>query len=314
MPRQASVVVALLASLAATASAGRKPPPVPVQITSSSGDSFVERMGPSGVAAAVIRSNGDLAPGAPGNVDGSHELYEVSFADDSLEQVTASASDSSSPRISRDGLVVVSSDGDLASENPDNADGSYEVWFWTPPSVVTPTAGSLEQITATPRDSFFQTFWDGGRKAFFASKGDLTPGLPGNADGSNEVFSYDMTAKTFAQLTDSPRDSLVRAVCPTEACAVIESTGDLAPGAPGNADGSFEVFLLALDTHVVTQITDSSADARRRGQDATARYLAVESRGDLVPGAPGNADGSQEVFVYDRAKKTLTQITDSALD
>jgi hypothetical protein len=312
MSRKTLCVVVVLA-LCAIAEAKKAPPP-PVQITSSTGDSKVERVGGKGVPFAAIGSTGNLAVGA-GNADGSHEVYELRELDNSLVQVTNSTGDSSSNRVITGGQMVVASQADLTpgGEYGGNADGSFEAWLFIPDSI-THSGDLLSQGTGSTEDSFFQTFFDDEKQAFFNSKGDLAPGAPGNTDRTNEVFSCDLATRAMTQYTNSARNSLIRGVCRTEACAIVESQGDLAPGLPGNADGSFDLFLIDLATKAITQITNSTVDSRYRGQDAIGRYLGIESTGDLTPGAPGNADGSREVFVYDRVDKTLTQLTNSLLD
>jgi hypothetical protein len=301
MARTALVVV----SLAALAAAARA---APKQITSSPGDTVVQRFGATRSGLVALSSNGDLTPGDPGNADGSAEVYLLQLATGSLRQVTASAADSSSVRVTRDGRIVISSRGDLTPGAPGNGDGSFEAWLSTPATAT--AAASLVQMTSSAEDSFFQTFWDDEDRAFFASKGDLTPGAPGNADGANEVYVYDVATGTLTQLTNAPQASLIRAICGPERCGVVESGGDLTPGAPGNADHSTEVFLLDLDTLAFEQVTSSLGTTHYRGQDAAGRRLAFESTGDIVPG--GNADASQEVYVYDRKTRTLTQLTHSA--
>lgn len=293
-----------LAALAGSARAGTE------QLTSTPGDTYVERLGPPGSGLVTLSSTGDLVPGGAGNADGSAEVYLLDLATRGIVQLTASAASSSSARITAEGRVVLASRGDLTPGGPGNADGSFESYLYSP-ATGTGTS-SLEQLTSSAEDTFFQTYWDDGRRAFFVSKGDLTPGAPGNPDGENEVFVHDVATKTLSQLTNSPRASLIRAICAPERCGVIESAADLAPGAPGNADGSTEVFLLDLDTLAIAQVTSSAANTSYRGQDPRGRYLAFESRGDLVPG--GNADGSREVFVFDRKAGTLHQATASAGD
>ena len=148
------------------------------------------------------------------------------------------------------------------------------------------------------------------------SRGALRPAAPGNPAAKNQVFSYDLASDSLVQLTSGDNESLIRAICAEDDCGVIQSSADLVPG--GNTDGSREIFLLDLtpsgETRGFTQLTSSTADTFFRGQAPGGRYLAFESRGDHVPGSPGNADGSQEIFVYDRKLGVLTQATSSSAD
>lgn len=275
----------------------------PEQITASSGDSRVDRFAPGRSGLGAIVSDGDLTPGAPGNVDGSRDVWFVDFDNGDLTQVSSSDRHSSALRVTEDGDVVVASRGDLTPGAPGNTDRTYETWFWARSS------GQLQQLTATAEDTFFQAYFREGRRAFFVSKGDLTPGSPGNADERNEVFSYSLSNDDFAQLTSTPEESLTRAIDPKGRYALLQSRGDLAPGAPGNADGSWELFLLDMQSLDIEQMTASAGDSIYAGWSADGRHLAFTSTGDLLAG--GNADGSREVYVLDVNKGGIRQITES---
>jgi Tol biopolymer transport system component len=298
--RTAWAVSGALAALAAFAQAA------PEQITASAGDSRVDRFAPGRSGLGAVVSDGDLTPGAPGNTDGSREAYFVDFDKGRVTQVTSSDRNSGALRVTEDGDVVVASTGDLTPGDPGNADRSWETWFWTRSS------GRLQQLTATSEDTFFQAYYREGRRAFFVSKGDLTPGDPGNAERRNEVFSYHLGNDDFRQLTSTPEESLTRAIDPKGRFALIQSRGDLTPGAPGNADGSWELFLLDLQTLEVEQRTSSAGDSIYAGWSDNGRYVAFTSTGDLVAG--GNGDGSREVFVLDVNKGGVRQITASGGD
>jgi Tol biopolymer transport system component len=276
----------------------------PVQVTDSLGDSQSERIGPASSNLLGIRSDGDLTPGQPGNTDGSREVFVLDLLTFGLTQLTNSSGHSSATRIAGDGRVIASSRADLTPGAPGNADSTFEIWL--------ANAGPLEQLTETAGDTFFQAFV--GPWGFVVSKGDITPGNPGNPDGNNEVYAYDFGTQTFTQVTATPEESLVRAVDPKGRYAVIQSRGDLTPGAPGNADGHFDLYLLDLDTFALTQITASNEDTLYWGLSPNGRYVAAETTGDATPGQPGNGDGSNEVYFYDVKKKKLRQITDSTED
>src|SRR6185295_5869967 len=144
-------------------------------------------------------------------------------------------------------------------------------------------------------------------RAFFVSKGDLTPGAPGNTDGKNEVYVADFEKFRLRQLTNSAGETLLRGVTGADS-GVLESSGDLVPG--GNADGSHEIYRVQLHSGAVEQITASGVDSRFADAGSSGRYISIESRGDLVSG--GNGDGSLEVFVHDRRRGKLFQATSSA--
>lgn len=280
------------------------------QATSSAADTTVQRFGPPLSFYAALRSTGDLLPSGPGNADGSTEVFRLDLKSLELLQCSASDGDTASVKVTIGGDVILSSTADLTPGQAGNADGSFESW------VFEADTRSLRQISASLEDTFFQTFWDERRQAFFVSRGDLTPGAPGNTDRQNQVFSYDVSSRVTEQLTAGDGESLIRAICGRDACGVVQSGVELVPG--GNPDGSREIYLLDLgdgsETRGFRQLTSSGADAFFRGQSVGGRYLAFESRGDLVPNLPGNTDGSQEVFVYDTTVERLYQITNSAGD
>lgn len=291
----------LVAGLAAVALAGP-----PEQITSSLGDSALTRLARGRKGFGAIVSAGDLTPGVPGNADGSREVWFVDLDTGRLAQVSASDRDASAPRVTRDGDLVIASTGDLTPGAPGNTDRSWESWFWDR------TTGRLQQMTATAEDTFFQAYYRRGRRAFFVSKGDLTPGAPGNSERRNDVYTFQLASEEFRQLTATPEESLTRALDPRERFALVQSRGDLTPGAPGNADGSWELFLLDLRTLALEQVTASAGDSVYEGWSDDGRFLAFTSTGDLVDG--GNADGSREVYVLEVKRRAIRQITASAGD
>jgi Tol biopolymer transport system component len=277
----------------------------PVQVTDSDGDSEIQRFGPKSVPFGAILSTGDLTPGAPGNTDDSQEVFLINWDRNNLRQVTSSPGNSSSVNISTRQLMVVASREDLTPGAPGNTDNSFESYLYNK------AKDTLTQMTNTSEDTFFQTFFGKGKGALFVSKGDLTPGAPGNTDGENEVFAYDFDTGQWRQLTNSPYESLVRGISPDSKFAVIQSEGDLTPGAPGNADHENELFIVDLGNGSLGQLTDSTGDTRLGSVSRDGRWIAINSTGDLTPGAPGNTDGGWEAYLYDVKTRRLTQITDS---
>ncbi len=298
------LLAALAATLTATLAAGAAHAR-PRQLTASSGDTYVARRAPNGRGPLALVSDGDLTPGAPGNADGSRETFTLDVRTGALRQLSASDRSTTPARVGAAGDVVLVGTGDLTPGAPGNADRSVETWFFDA------AEGRLEQATATASDTFFQAYFDGGRRAFFVSKGDLTPGAPGNADGRNEVFTLARDTGEFRQLTNTPQESLVRALDPLGRFALVQSRGDLTPGAPGNADASCELYLLDLATLALHQVTASTGDSVFADWSADGRHVAFTSTGDLTG---DNADGSREVFVLELPGEELRQLTASAAD
>lgn len=77
----------------------------------------------------------------------------------------------------------------------------------------------------------------------------------------------------------------------------------------GNPDGSFEAYLINTDTFVITQLTDNvGLDSFPFDISAGDNLVALSSQGDPTG---DNPDANREIFLYDRASMTFTQITDT---
>ena len=302
MTRTALPALAFLAAVAGAAHA--KPAPRTIQATRSAADTSLERfpvVGPGRWAA--VRGAGDLTPGEPGNADLSPEIWRVDLFTGALVQATSSSGDVRCPRVTVRGQLLISSRDDLTPAAPGNTDGSFEAWIFDP------AAPPLRQLTSSTEDAFYQTSRPLEPRAFFVSKGDLTPGQPGNTDGRNEVYVADFDTFQLRQLTNSPGETILRGVTGPDS-GVVESSGDLVTG--NNADGSREVYRIQLHTGALDQITASLGDSTFVDSGVAGRWIAIESRADLLPGR--NPDGSLEVFVHDRATNRLVQVTSAAGD
>src|SRR3990172_3076525 len=90
------------------------------------------------------------------------------------------------------------------------------------------------------------------------------------------------------------------------------STRDLTPGAPGNADGNLDIFLFDTTTSTFTQLTNTAGWSNSDPAiNAAGTRIAFASNRDLTPGAPGNADGNAEIYLFDTTTATLTQLTNT---
>ena len=189
----------------------------------------------------------------------------------------------------------------------------------------TPTTGRfLTQITNTTGGSTRNpAISSSGTRIVFQSNRDLAPGSPGNADGNAEIFLYDTTTGAFTQITNTTGGPTTANQNPDisgdGSRIVFRSNRDLTPGSPGNADGNVQIFLYDIGTSTFTQITNSSDEdnvgaAGSPKLNANGTRIVFSSNSDLVPGSPGNADGNQEIFLYDTTTSTLSQITNSTGD
>ena len=210
---------------------------------------------------------------------------------------------------------------DLTLGNPGNADGNSEIFLFDT------STGIFTQITNTTGGfSVLPSINADGTRIAFASDRDLTPGNPGNADGNEEIFLFDTTTNAFTQITNTTGSPVFGG--PNEFPSInadgtriaFVSDRDLAPGSPGNADGNREIFLFTTTTSSFTQITNTTG-ATLNGVsnsfpsiNADGTRIAFVSNRDLTPGNPGNADGNNEIFLFDTTTSTFTQITNTTGD
>jgi Tol biopolymer transport system component len=309
----------------------------------------------------AITATGDLAPGAPGNADGRLELF-LWIEGVGITQltkrvnITFGTATISPPSISADGRrIAFVSSHDLATGalNP-------QLYVWTEGAGVQPLARAYSaamnaagtRIAFVSNASFpLQVFlwtegvgfsqltgtssWNGtddasisinslGTRIVFTANGDLTPGAPGNADGNQEVFLWTESAG-ITQLTNTSGSSAAGgpifggfrpSISGDGNVVAFTSNADLTPGAPGNSDGSFEVFVWTEGVGF-TQLT-STISSVSWSISADGRRVALSSNGDLSPGAPGNSDGNPEVFVASvelpPATAAVLAVSPSALD
>ncbi len=207
--------------------------------------------------------------------------------------------------ISGNGLFVAfQSNGDFTAMN---ADGGPEVFLYDEAN------GMMKQIVSSPAGTFSgHPSLDGsGEQLAFISNADLAPG--NNSDGNVELFLYRVSSGAVEQLTDTVRDhSFYPAISDSGTQIALMSGADLAPGE--NIDGSFEFFVFDIATKMAAQITDGITSPGQSNQigpmiNSDGTKIVFASDRDEVP--PNNADLNQEIYLFDAASKTLTQITDT---
>ena len=276
------------------------------QVTHTAGFAFTSAPAISGDGRWVaFTTNADLTGG---NADGNAELFRYNTATGTLTQVTDTTGGSlfanQSPTISGDGSrIAFTSNRDLV---PDvgNADGNAELFLWNSGTgaftQATNTTGRYDMAVLGPAISA-----DGSRVAFLSDR-DLVAGQ--NADGGVDYFLYDVGTGSFTQLTAIPTPGGIYSLPKLDAdgSRVVFSTSHDLTGQ--NADGNREVFLYDRTTGLtqVTNTTDTDSFASAISADGT--RIAIASTADLT-GA--NADGNQEVFLYNTTTGAFTQVTDT---
>src|SRR5262249_38303439 len=206
------------------------------------------------------------------------------------------------PSISGDGRrIAFYSDRDLVPGG--NADANLEIFLHED------TTNSFTQVTNTIGGSgnFNPSISADGTHIAFLSDRDITGG---NADGSFEIFLYDVTANNFKQVTN--------VITATNQAPSINGDGTRIAFASdgnmtaGNSDGNFEIFLYNTATDSFTQVTDTTGGTNANQQpsisDDGKRIAFVSNRF-----SGGNPDGNGEIFLYDNATGGIAQITFTTL-
>jgi hypothetical protein len=274
----------------------------------------------SGWYAALI-SNGDLAPGAPGNTDKSWEVFRWAN-DGSVVQVTSSTNErpppiitgTSAPSISADGQrIAFASMQDLTPGLPGNTDKSWEIFLWT-------AGAGLRQLTESPGvDGALGSLqpWisaDGRRIAFASDKHGRQAGAGVYAEAQTDVYLWDEAAgiRRLTMVASPTRRAWMPRIAGDGRHVAFYANADLAPGTLGNTDGTTEVFLWT-DGQPMRQLTQQAGGRAMGLWSAPAvawdgSVVTFDADADLVPGAPGNPDGSTEVFIWSAADGLL-QVT-----
>ena len=290
------------------------------QITNSTGGgNSSPSINAAGTRIAFV-SDRNLTPGSPGNADGNSEIFLFDTTSGLFTQVTnTTGCVNRGPSINNAGTrIAFESTCNLTPGSPGNADNNFEIFLFD-------TTAGLTQITNTTGaniagDSNLEPSINAaGTRIAFVSTRDLTPGSPGNADGSLEIFLFDTTTGIFTQITNtigfSNSEPSINAAGTRIA---FNSFNDLTPGRPGNVDQNAEIFLFDTTTGLFTQITNTTFgifpvtgyNLRPKINAAGTRIAFVSDR-DLVPAGPGNTDANFEIFLFDTTTHVFTQITQS---
>lgn len=298
----------------------------PIQITSAVGlNSFGASVSDDGKRVAFYSASN--LTGA--NADGSFEIYLYDRPSNTLTQVSNFtgghlAGGNQVPVLSGDGNRL--SYQHMASNNGVNT--AQTVFYdHATQSTVTVTAPALfNETNELSRDGKTIAIATGntGLRLYDTAAGTLGPVIAGNTfntamsrDGSKlalEVFGNlefrDLTHGTTLNITPANAGFNLRPDLSDDGSKLaFTSTYD---PLGSNADHNAEVFYYDLITHTVRQITHTTGDAFSNGDvslSADGSRIAFTSVEDLLG---TNADGNQEIFIYDVLDDLLTQATVTA--
>lgn len=169
-----------------------------------------------------------------------------------------------------------------------------------------PPTCTLIQITDTTGGiNHFADLNSAGSRIAFASSSDP---LGSNADGNQEIFVYDLTTSTLAQITNTS-DGSNRSPSISDAGNRIAFASDSSTLGT-NPDGNQEIYLYDTTTSTLTQVTNTTGiSSSNPSISGNGSRIAFQSDGDLTG---GNSDGNDEIFLYDFTTLTFTQVTDSS--
>ncbi len=266
----------------------------------------------------------------------SSSLVSAQTADTVIGQISSSARESFVGGISGDGrLVVFESSGNLATENPRNADGNREVFLFdyaqrriyqitdtrsllidTTKAATLATNIKVEIANIRPQMS------NDGRWIAFGSN--ATIAFPGTStaapiDSATNPGSFDANAYTDSSgnnnLTRDGNTEMWLYQIPALAAADLSSGGEIAP--TELSGGAFiRVTNTVASSAPAAATTTSSAtiadDNREASLNNDGNYLAFVSTRDLAPtGSVNNAspNNNDEIFSYVRSTGATAQIT-----
>lgn len=287
------------------------------QITDSSGANVEAKGGglvltPQSSSSPASSQNGNvLAFVSNANLTGDNpNVIDQIFvsAGGGFERITAlTGGHAGSPALTSNGrFVTFESDGDLTPGSPGNADGNIEIFRFDRSTStlvqVTDTTGCENRQPTVSRNN------QGRRIAFSTDCTDLSPGF--NADGNREVVLWDANSGNFQFNETSGCANTAPAIARHNQGRYVSFSSDC-DYAGGNADGNVEIFQWDRQTDNYNQITTSvGADNGGASSSNNGRYVAFISNADFTG---GNADGSFEVFRFDRnGGGSFQQLTDQS--
>lgn len=172
---------------------------------------------------------------------------------------------------------------------------------------------NFKQLTPnTTFNSYVPNLSSDGKLIIFTSSADLSNN--GKITSSKDIFIYDREFENFTQLTSNPVGRSCKNV-------IISGNGEYAAGfcnssldlTKPNSDASYELYYFDLTNNTVEQV-NSNSSASGNNKD---RQIAINHEGDFIyftsisdlDPLNDNSDGSSEVFLYDRSKNEVRQLS-----
>lgn len=236
------------------------------------------------------------------NADGNQEIFRYVVATDTHQQITVTTGGTVAnrdPAINGDGTdIAFVSDRNLSASNPDL---NREIYRWIGGGMI--TGISAVTVTTGAVSSKQPTINAAGDRIAFVSDANIGAG---NADGNNEVFTFNTGGATTTQVTnttggDNYEPSL-------DGLGTHLAFGSDRALAGTNADLSPEVFLrdiTAGTTRALTATADPDA-SYSPAVNGNGRRIAFSSNGSF---AGRNGDGSEEIFLRETTAGTTTALT-----
>ncbi len=296
-----AVVAALAVSLAmwgTAVPAGATPVcTVTDQVTSTTGGNNVNVSYDGDGSRMAFVSNRDFVGT---NADGNNEIFVYDVATVTYTQLTVTSGSGgvNVPSISSSGTrVAFQSSKNLTGGN---ADGNNEIFLWDA------TGPTTTQVTTTPstRTNAAPKISADGSHIVFSSDGDIGGANP---DLNQEIFRYTVTGATTTAVSSTSGGTGANAspsVSSTGARVAFRSNRDIGGT---NSEGNAEIFLwdaTGPTTTAITAMASGASDGPSISADGT--RIAFRSTANI---GGGNGDANQEIFLYDGAGPTTTQVT-----
>ena len=202
--------------------------------------------------------------------------------------------------------LFFSSGADYRGDNPN---GIEQIWHLRN-NVYNRLTAATAGITKNPSST------NNGAWIAFESTADLTPGSPGNADANREIFRCRRSncLTSVVQVTDTTGCSNEKtALAPNTSGRYVVFSSDCSDLSLGfNPDSNRELVVWDGNTGNFTLQETSGCLSRTPwiSRHNAARYIYFVSSCDYTG---GNADGNEEIFLFDRQSSTYSQVTTSAL-
>jgi len=241
------------------------------------------------------------------NDDDSQEVFLFDNTNKSTTQITPNDKPGfhGLPSMNFDAsLIALQSTSDL--DPGSNIDGNFEIFLYNVASdtftQITDTTG-IDIATA----NIGPIITPDGTRIVFNSGKDLVP--TDNDDENKEVFVFDV-GMNFTQITDTTGGSIgdnnPSSISSDGSRILFGSSIDILP--PNNNDENSEIFLFD-ETTGIDQITDTVINVLGARLSSDGATVVLISNDDIVTGE--NSDNGREVFLFDIATMTFTQITDT---